>query len=336
MANIVDKNSFTIFDSIKNNETILQSNANLINEMVMKEDMNISVKPFGEKKQDVITSIASKRVIMVDADSLNFTDDENVQVFNCVKFDSLDKIIFDAILTLYFRKQKSFTIHQIVKMISGTNPSCISKVKIKSIEERIDNMIATFVKINCKDELALREVSEETIDIMEGLGQFIPVSKYTMTMKNKTKTTAYIMTNDLQNPKDIFKCPMFAYLIISKQLITIDTNNFYPNLTRHSDEFDIIQQYILGRIELMKNSKNNMNNHNISFDASVKDKRNLYNFCGIRQNNYSDKNWYLKQKKIIDMVETILKYQIEIKNIKKYEFIYSKDRKIPISVNIKV
>ena len=329
-------NSFSIFDTIKNNDTILQSNANLINEMVMKEDMNVSVKPFGDKKQGIVTSIKAINNVISNTMDLNFTDDENVQVFNSVKFDSLDKIIFDAILTLYFRKQKSFTIQQIAKMISGTNPSCISKIKIKSIEDRIDNMIATFVKINCKDELALREVSEETLDIMEGLGQFIPVSKYTMTMKNKTKTTAYIMTNDLQNPKDVFKCPMFAYLIISKQLITINTNNFYPNLTRHSDEFDIIQQYILGRIELMKNSKNSMNNHNISFDTSVKDKRNLYNFCGIRQNNYSDKNWYLKQKKIIETVETILKYQIEIKNIKDYELVYNKGKKIPVSVTIKI
>lgn len=333
MTNIVNKNSFTIFENIKDNDSKIQSNSLLINEMVKKKSVNISINPFSNDKDKERASITTTIMSTVD-----ITNDPNILVVDDnFEFDAFDKMILDSALNIGFRsvgfEDTFITPQDIIRNYSGNLKSSdtISPTRVEEVRQRIEKMLNNPVKINCKEEMIARNVRSQNLEGFLRPSKILPLDRAEVHLKNGTKINGYVVSQ-----ASLLTCPLTRYIICTKQIITISNNKYGAIGMRDNDEADIIQAYMLGRIETMKHKHNRQNSNRIRFDSYDKtNETGLYNYCGIFKENYTNKSWMNKQNKVITIIKNILDYQKELKSIKSYEFIYEANRKIPYAVDLK-
>ena len=329
MSNTEKNNTMDIFDTIKTQNAKIQSNSNLINEMVRVKNVNVSVHPFANSKD------SDKQVITTSLNVISTVDIENdPNIIPCnddFYFDALDKMILDSIMSICFQRDDGednliiFTPHDIIRDFSGslTTSSPINKNRVKEVDDRIKRMMNTNIKVNCKDEVVHRNVKEKNIKQFLITEKMLPVSVAEKELYNGTNVKGYVTSKSR-----LLACPLTRYILLTKQIITVPVNNYGALEVRDSNEYDIIQMYILSRITIMKNENNHMANNRIKFDSyDAKDKKHgLYNYVGLCKENFANTgNWNKKRKSVINVIDDILKHQVQTQNIKDYNFTYDKD-----------
>lgn len=334
MNNTVNRNSFSVFENIKDNDSKIQSNSLLINEMVRKKSGNIFVYPFANDKDKEKASIITTTIVS----TVDIANDPNIIIVDDnFEFDAFDKMIFDSVLNLGLQgvglDEVFITPQDVIRNYSGNLKSSdtISPTRVEEVRRRIEKMLQHPLKINCKDEMIARNVKKQNINGFLKESSILPLIRTDVSLRNGKTVKGYV-TGQLA----IRNCPFTSYIICTKQIITISNNKYGAIGMRDNDEADIIQAYILGRIETMKRKCNRQNSNRIRFDSyDNTNETGLYNYCGICKENYTDKAWIKKQNKVITIIKNILEYQKELKSIKSYEFIYEANRKIPYAVDLK-
>jgi hypothetical protein len=154
-----------------------------------------------------------------------------------------------------------------------------------------------------------QDVKEAKID-----GYMLPVtSVYVKMASNGKEVVAY---------KLLDKPLLYKYAERLKQIITVPFELLNIKGASDTEDVTVLKNYLLRRIELMKNGNNNVESYNISY-------KKIYELLNVsEQNSVSNNAWYLKTSDIRKTVKEILDYWKEIRYISKYsEYIDSKDYK---------
>lgn len=258
--------------------------ANELRHMPPNEEVRLTVGRKGNQLVEIKTTIAF--------------DDKNIQFSNNASITAYDKIVHDAVCSLYAAGNETFTPEMVYRAMNGMVESeFVSPKSISMIVESLEKMRVTDIAIDYTDQLRMTNPSD-TFDLARVSGAMLLMQKVTVSTGGVTKW-AYRLTS---------MPVVYEYSRLIKQIIPIPLQLLNTKeTTRSTDTVIIIRQYILQRVELMKNKKNNMNSRTISYDT-------IYELL----NTPDDRKL---RKTVRDQTERLLDNYVNIHYIKSYEIV---------------
>lgn len=213
-----------------------------------------------------------------------------------------DICVADSIYTLFKCGYVCVTPDMIARVMDGGNNVNVDDSRYKAIEDSVDKMRRTFLKINCGDEMRHRGKSKAAISYESYL---IPADKAEVRADNGRVVSGYKI---LQLPA------LYAYAEVINQIISIPAeivrndavdSNGKPQRIANRDERIVLRHYVVRRIENMRNAKSKINSNRIAY-AWVKNgkQKGLFADLGYREADYA--NWRKKRANIHKQVKEIL------------------------------
>lgn len=222
-----------------------------------------------------------------------------------------DKIVQNAIYTIYKSDSKFFTPQIVARIMAGDMNKKITPKKIRLVTESIKKLQKTFITIDMTDEMISRGMNIKEFK-MEGY--MLPItSTYVKMASNGKEIIAY---------KLLDKPLLYKYAEKLRQIITVPFELLNIEGTSDTEDSIIIKNYLLRRIELMKNDNNNVEGYNISYKT-------IYKLLNIKEENCaSNSAWTTQTLNCRNTVKNILNYWKKVGYIQNYiEYIDSKNYK---------
>ncbi|MBQ3064805.1 MAG: hypothetical protein IJC98_01060 [Clostridia bacterium] len=190
--------------------------------------------------------------------TINFIDNKNIQLANNASVTAYDKIVHDAVCSLYAAGNETFTPEMVYRAMNGMIQSeFVSPKSIKMIVDSLEKMRVTDIVIDYTEQLRMTNPGE-SVDLARVSGAMLMMQKVTVSTGGVTKWAYRIVASPI----------IYEYSKMIKQIIPIPLTLLNTKeTTRSTDTVIIIRQYILQRVELMKNKKNHMNSRVISYDS---------------------------------------------------------------------
>lgn len=190
--------------------------------------------------------------------TINFIDNKNIQLANNASVTAYDKIVHDAVCSLYAAGNETFTPEMVYRAMNGMIQSeFVSPKSIKMIVDSLEKMRVTDIAIDYTEQLKMTNPAE-VVDLARVSGAMLMMQKVTVSTGGVTKWAYRLVASPI----------VYEYSKMIKQIIPIPLTLLNTKeTTRSTDTVIIIRQYILQRVELMKNKKNNMNSRVISYDS---------------------------------------------------------------------
>lgn len=250
-------------------------------------------------RKDVCISVS------VSANDGNFFK-ENVQI------TPYDRAVMDSVYSLCVAGFSSFTPEMVVRTMSGSPDMDVTPRKSSSVKSSLEKLSHISVNIDCTDEMVIRKKIKKGMTFsLEG--PLLHIEASPVTVCNQKTMPGYQL---LEEPV------LYRYAGEVGQIIRIPTDLLSVAGGRNTDELTLIKRYLLRRIEGMKNTKNRLRSHKISYewyDKNTKTTKGLYQDLGYSQNDYS--NWRKKRGCIHQAVIRLLTGYISEGYIKSYEVI---------------
>lgn len=200
---------------------------------------NLSVSK--NKKAKIVTQI-----------TLNYND-ENIKIYDKDKnFNPYDRAVHNAICSLWDAGNTSFTPDQVYRSMNGlTESEFVSPQSIEAITKSIDKSRGINVKIDYKDE------AKSWLKLKDGdLDEFIKEDRILPTQKTTVRTRGLTVTAYKLGYKPL----LYEYAQISGQVLTIPIELLnVKGLLNNTKEVILLREYLIRRIEIMKNNKNQSN-----------------------------------------------------------------------------
>lgn len=189
--------------------------------------------------------------------TINFND-KNIQFQGNATISAYDKIVHDAVCSLYSAGNEIFTPEMVYRAMNGMVESeFVSPKSIKMIVESLEKLRVTDIAIDYTEQLRMTNTQDD-FDMARVSGAMLLMQKVTVSTGGVTKWAYRLVANPI----------LYEYSKLLKQIIPIPLQLLNTKeTTRSTDTVIIIRQYILQRVELMKNKKNNMHSRIISYDS---------------------------------------------------------------------
>ena len=228
--------------------------------------------------------------------SVEVWQDEDVNVVS-EEITQFDMAVLDAVYTIMCAGYDVFTLEGVGKVMSGNKAQKITPSKLVAIEDSIEKMRCTHIRIDCEEQFRSRKDTRDMKYIYESY--FLPANRVSGEYEaNGKSVTAYQI---------IEKSGYYKYAENLHQIVDFDAE-LLDTHTKFTDTFEaiLIKRYVIKRVELIK-SANNLKNNKISYDwydKSVGVKKGLFADLGYIPN--STANWRDKKKRINRIVKLTL------------------------------
>lgn len=275
------QNVITLNSIIPNNYTI--PNNKLSNE-IPKDLLGIGEVALTvcRGKKEVLTTVS------VDYDS------EGIQIYNkSERFTPYDRVVHNAVCSLYEAGNTEFTALMVYRCMNGLiNNEKVSPQAVGAVTKSLDKVS----RIRCKIDWTA-EAQARGANIDSGLleGNILTTKKITVSTSGKTIEAYQLLDKPI----------LYTYAQTTKQVITIPIKLLQTKeKIRSTDEVIVIREYLIRRIEVIKN--NNKHSNKILYESIFKE---------IGLSNPTKQ----KKEKVRKAVKEILNYWIDENYIAKFE-----------------
>lgn len=266
---------------ITSNLFLCMVNTKIINNMV------IEFKPFKSDK-DIITKMR-----------VNIQDKSLESITLC----AVDIAVMNCVLTLISQQHTDniqFTANDILRVMAGNPLIKATSRKEDIITDSIEKLRKIFIRIDCTDEMLHRKhIRKKQTAIFKS--DLLPVKNITMLSGNHLYICdGYELTQIPAIIEYATKCRHVARI-----------KNGYLCLSQMSDTMDniLLKRYLLFKIALIKNKKNNIQNViSLSWhDTKMHCDKGLYNYLGYTRESFnSDQAWRNKKSKLHEKIASLL------------------------------
>lgn len=219
--------------------------ANELRHMTPNEEIRLTVGRKGSQLVEITSTI-------------NFTNNKNIQLSDNASITAYDKIVHDAVCSLYAAGNETFTPEMVYRAMNGMVESeFVSPKSIKMIVDSLEKMRLTDISIDYTEQIKMTS-PDDPFDLARVSGAMLMLQKVTVSTGGVTKLAYRLASSPV-----IYEYSKQLNQIIPIPLQLLNTKE----TTRSTDTVIIIRQYILQRVELMKNKRNNMNSRVISYDS---------------------------------------------------------------------
>jgi hypothetical protein len=264
-------------------ESYIIPNNKLVNtmakgEVLCNENFNLRIN-----KKETLTKV-----------SLNY-DDENIQIYDKDKrFTPYDRTVHNAVCSLFEAGNTNFTPDQVYRVMNGLDDQqYVSPQAVGAITRSLDKQRRIYANINYTD-----EAKEYRKDVNSCIVEDYILSAKKITLEaGGQRVTGYKL-----NSKPI----LYQYAQVSGQVLTVPSKLLNTkDVIKSTEDVIIIREYLIRRIEVMKNNKNQSNR--ILLDSVYKE---------IDQPDPTKK----KALKVRNIIEKLLSKFVSEKYIKNFEF----------------
>ena len=241
----------------------------------------------------------------------------NMELSNPDEYTAYDVVVQDAIISLYVAGNECFTPEAVYRTMTGATGDYytqkISDDAIDKIVESIEKMRRIRLTIDFSQEAAERNVNISSYKMDDMLLSLKRIRMKTSGKLGGTKITAYKF-----NSAPI----LYDYIQkVSKQIATVPIQRLQTKkAVRNTDSVIKIREYLIKRIELLKNKHNNICNPHITYDRIFKE-------CQI---DASDNKQSIRYKEQIGKILDVFVQQNYIKGYQEYK---SGKRKVGVKVD---
>lgn len=226
---------------------------------------------------------------------LNY-DDDNLTLSNGKNWTAYDRAVHNAVISLWEAGNRAFTPEMVYRAMNGlTGDEKISQTAVDKVEKSIDKSLSIKAKINCSE--AVTAYKSKAKAVLQA--NLLEARKGILKTESGTKKTAYVFISEK------FKPILYEYNQITKQIISVKPNLLQTKKALNTtEETIVIREYLLRRIEEIKNPKTQISNK-IKFNSVIE----LLHIENLTKQ---------KKSKIKDQIEKLLKHYVAINYIKGY------------------
>ncbi|MBO4229201.1 MAG: hypothetical protein J5938_02485 [Clostridia bacterium] len=219
--------------------------ANELRHMTPNEEIRLTVGHKGSKLVEIKTTI-------------NFINNKYIQIADSASITAYDKIVHDAVCSLYAAGNEVFTPEMVYRAMNGMVESeFVSPKSISMIVESLEKLRSTDIAIDYTEQLQMTN-PEDNLESARVSGAMLMMQKVTVSAGGVTKWAYRLVSSPV----------LYEYSKSLRQIIPIPLQLLNTKeTTRSTETVIIIRQYIVQRMELMKNKKNSMNSRIISYDS---------------------------------------------------------------------
>ena len=247
-AKIYDKILRTAIKDVRELRSIIPHNvfitnskvANELRHMTPNEEIRLTVGHKGNKLVEIKTTI-------------NFINNKYIQIADSASITAYDKIVHDAVCSLYAAGNEVFTPEMVYRAMNGM----VESEFVSMIVDSLEKLRSTDIAIDYTEQLQMTN-PEDSLESARVSGAMLMMQKVTVSAGGVTKWAYRLVSSPV----------LYEYSKSLRQIIPIPLQLLNTKeTTRSTETVIIIRQYIVQRMELMKNKKNSMNSRIISYDS---------------------------------------------------------------------
>ncbi|MDO5147658.1 MAG: hypothetical protein Q4D60_11730 [Eubacteriales bacterium] len=258
--------------------------------------------------QDICLELATipKKNIYV---LVNLYSDEKLTLSN-PNISPYDMAVMDAAFTLLSNGATAFTPEMIVRTMSGNMEQKVTPQKIGAVTRSLNKLKFIRIRIDCTDEMiARKKIKKGQTSSMESY--LMPLDEVEVKLGNQKIMKGYSFS----------KYPvLYTYAINIGQIISVPRTLLETKgALSDTDEAVVLKRYLIKRIEVMKNDKNNSRSRRITYewyDKKDDKKKGMFHSLGYKPEEFS--NWKKKKSNIHNDVKSILAVFVKEKYIKAF------------------
>lgn len=204
----------------------------------IKHEANLIVKNHDLPEKQVLTNV-----------TINY-DDENIQIYDKDKrFTPYDRAVHNAVCSIYEAGNELFTPDQVYRVMNGLDDSQYVGPQAKgAVTKSIDKMRRMYTKVVYTDEARERGLDVEKAEFEDHI---LSVKKVTLAAGGK-EVTGYKFNGS--------KPLIYEYAQFTKQVLTVPIELLNTkDVIRSTPEVIVIREYLIRRIEVMKENKDTSN-----------------------------------------------------------------------------
>jgi hypothetical protein len=224
--------------------------------------------------------------------SLTYEDeDENIKITGRREFTLEDRLVHDAVCSLWVKGNRVITPAQVYRNMNGLSPTePVNKLEIDKVDESMDKSRFTRLRVDYTEQAKLYGLDVDSAIIDSNLLSADVIIK---------KSGGY----EVKSYKIKDKPPLYAYNEITGQLISIPTKLLNISKLDNTKETNVIKMYLLQRIEVMKSghSKTNKIKYETMFEelnikASATKKKRIREKIEIMLKDWKDQKHIINSK----------------------------------------
>ncbi len=251
-AQIYDKILRNAIKDVQELRSIIPKDVFITNSRVANELRHMS------PNEEVTLTVGKRGSQLVEIKTIINFNDKNIRLSDNASITAYDKIVHDAVCSLYTAGNETFTPEMVYRAMNGMVESeFVSPKSIKMIVDSLEKMRVTDIAIDYTEQLRMTN-PDSSFDVARVSSAMLMLQKVTVSTGGVTKWAYRLLANPV----------IYEYSRLLKQVIPLPLQLLNTKeTTRSTDTVIIIRQYLLQRVELMKNKKNNMNSRVISYDS---------------------------------------------------------------------
>lgn len=206
---------------------------------------------------------------------------------------SYDKAILNGVSSLLLAGTFYFTIPMLYHAMTGIENPSMNAAATENLRSRLEYMRRTMIRIDCTDEAAAHFLGDDVQKFV--ISQYLlPMGRIEAVLNGREVVAYYLMD----------KPPLYQYASSKRQLSLVDLSLLSAPLNNNASTI-VLKNYILSRIEGMKNPRNHLVSHKILF-------------ASVFQELGEPEPTKLRRKRIRDYTETFLDYLVTKQYIRSY------------------
>lgn len=206
---------------------------------------------------------------------------------------SYDKAILNGVSSLLLAGTSYFTIPMLYHAMTGIENPSMNATATENLRSRLEYMRRTMIRIDCTDEAAAHFLQDDVQKFI--ISQYLlPMGRIEAVLNGREVEAYYLIDNP----------PLYQYASSKRQLSLVDLSLLNAPLNNNASTI-VLKNYILSRIEGMKNPRNHLVSHKILFTS-------------VFQELGEEEPTKLRRKRIRDYTETFLEYLVAKQYIRSY------------------
>ena len=278
--------------------TMFMNNCKIAHVISQHEGLMNSCKPFEISK--LVKNCPEALTYL----SLTYDGHERPSEIIITKFDSA---LMDAVYTLIQNGYEGATTHMIYRVMSGKLNQKLSPEMLKRVEDSVRKLRLITIRITCREELKARNIDRDAV--FES--SMFPCVRISVKVGNQARINGYML----------YRNALYCYAESIRQIIAAPFRLRNLNLPmRTTDDVIIIKDYLIQRIEVMKNVQGKKDWNRISlewYDSGWGKMSGLLPTLGYTPEKFS--NFAVKRSKVNRIIRSILDCFIEEGYINGYE-----------------
>lgn len=220
-----------------------------------------------------------------------------IQVDDGRYLSSYDKAILNGVSSLLLSGTMYFTIPMLFRAMTGLSNPSMGESAVENIRSRLEYMRRTTIRIDYTDEVAAHFIQKNQDVQKFVISQYLlPMSKMDAVLNGRNVEAYYLIDTP----------PLLQYASSKRQISLVDLQLLNAPLNNNIGNI-VLKNYILSRIEGMKNHNNNIQSHKILF-------RSIYEELGEPEPSK------LRRTRLRGYTDVFLKYLAEQNYIAGYAF----------------